>query len=179
MNEIELKELLLDRVAGERPWMDIAPFKIYQDAGELASFLAYVGDLDGYLEIGTASGAMLDFMLNALKVRAYGIDLNPPARSALQRRMFLGDSSSKEALAWAKRRGPFDLVFIDGGHTYEQAQLDYKLYAPMARRFIAFHDINHDTWRGVVEFWRGLNVPGKVEFINPAIIGLGIGLVVL
>jgi hypothetical protein len=181
MEKAKLKELLLDRVAGARPWVDIAPFAIYQDVEELSAFLAYVGDLDGYLEIGSASGAMLDFMLNTLKVKAYGIDINPPARAALKKRMFLGDSSSKEALAWARKRGPFDLIFIDGGRDYEQVKQDYELYAPLARKFIGFHDIVHDTWTGVRRFWEEAltTLPGgKQTFVNPSIIGLGIGLIV-
>lgn len=52
----------------------------------------------------------------------------------------------------------FDLVFIDGGHTFEQVSFDYAYYGPLAKKIIALHDITPSTILGpevidVRRFW--------------------------
>lgn len=54
--------------------------------------------------------------------------------------LFEGNSQDQLSIAWAKSRGPFDLVFIDGDHKYDAAETDWKNYRGMTK-IIAFHDI--------------------------------------
>jgi len=44
----------------------------------------------------------------------------------------------------------FDLVFIDGEHTYEAAKADGQTWLPKARKIIAFHDYS-EKWPGVIQ----------------------------
>lgn len=55
-----------------------------------------------------------------------------------------GDSHAPEIIARAQERGPFDLVFIDGDHTYAGVKQDAEAYGAMVRPggLIAFHDVN-------------------------------------
>jgi predicted O-methyltransferase YrrM len=59
--------------------------------------------------------------------------------------------------AW--RQPPFDFLFIDGGHTYDDVLCDYYDYEPMVRHggIIAFHDaIHHGPTEGSVEVYKFL-----------------------
>ena len=58
----------------------------------------------------------------------------------------VGDSA-QIASRWAS---PIDLLFIDGGHTYEQALSDYRGWTPLVRPggVIAIHDIYPDPEAG-------------------------------
>jgi predicted O-methyltransferase YrrM len=46
----------------------------------------------------------------------------------------------------------FDILFIDGYHSYNQCKLDYKLYSPLVRKggYIIFHDSS--TISGIIKF---------------------------
>jgi hypothetical protein len=52
------------------------------------------------------------------------------------------DTHSEEALNMARHGAPYDLLFIDAGHSYEDVEQDYSDYGPLVRQggIIAFHD---------------------------------------
>lgn len=83
-----------------------------------------------------------------------------------------GDSRTDEVETLISRWAPFDLVFFDTEHPYENCVDNFARYAKMATRFIAQHDINMDevNWpdAGLPKFWREFSA-GKtvVEFIAP------------
>jgi hypothetical protein len=53
-----------------------------------------------------------------------------------------GDSQKTETLSQVKsHREKYDLVFIDGDHTYEGAKRDIELYEPLCKSTLIFHDI--------------------------------------
>jgi len=63
--------------------------------------------------------------------------------------------------------GPFDFVFVDGGHDYETVQNDYEKYWPLVRPggVMAFHDIaypdvNRPHQIDVGRWWRDLKLNG-------------------
>lgn len=69
--------------------------------------------------------------------------------------------------------GGFDLVFIDAGHEYEDAQHDWEKFAPLGK-IVAMHDIAPDSWfKGSVQFWRdtayenGVLQTGGHEAVQP------------
>ena len=52
------------------------------------------------------------------------------------------DTHSPAALAMAEAAGPFDFLFIDAGHSYDDVAADHRDYEPLVRPggLIAFHD---------------------------------------
>jgi len=49
----------------------------------------------------------------------------------------------------------FDLIFIDGDHTYDGVKNDYEISKNSGKIFV-FHDIINDSCPGVVQFWNEL-----------------------
>jgi hypothetical protein len=160
---------------------------------ELEWFLTkYVRHCRSVLEIGSGPGGMFAHLVTNIEkgsvARAISLPRFQPEADSLRLCIaqlrawdfnvgwFNGDSSSAEAMAWAKAAGPYDLVFIDGDHTAEAVRLDWENYSPMATKFVAFHDIDHigdDV--GVV--WAELKSEGYVtdEIIShPGFRGLGV-----
>lgn len=105
-----------------------------------------------------------------------------------------GDSHSEAMLAGVRAhlggRG-LDLLYLDGDHSYEGVETDFRLYAPLVRAggLVVFHDIVPDYWTrygtrtksdtgGVPRFWRELKEAGaSVEEIveDEGQDGFGIG----
>jgi hypothetical protein len=87
----------------------------------------------------------------------------------------------------------FDVVFIDGDHSYEWAKRDYDNLGRHARRLCAFHDIHGQEYipqnGGVFRFWRELRatVPFDAAMLEiahappqegrPRALWMGIGLI--
>lgn len=98
-----------------------------------------------------------------------------------------GNSSSEEAIRFAKDLGHIDWLFIDGGHSYEQVEEDWSNYSPLVKKggIIIFHDIlPHAPYEGqpceVDLLWNELKQQGFItdEIIKPHPeweIGPGIG----
>ncbi len=87
-----------------------------------------------------------DIRLNAVidYLRSQGLDSH----------VHFGNSQDQEAISWARRLGPYDLVFIDADHTAEAVQKDWENYSQMAR-MVAFHDISPKVAGGkVCEFYQ-------------------------
>lgn len=45
-----------------------------------------------------------------------------------------GDSTTPDAIQWGQELGPYDIVYIDGGHTYDIAKSDILNYAPLIKQ---------------------------------------------
>ncbi len=129
------------------------------------------------LEIGSRTGGMLAAMASVCepgaKIRSIDLGLNidprwfqPPSAEALKATIehlkgigfdaecFIGDSKSREAIAFAFAGGPYDFVFIDGDHTFEGARSDWLIYGPMGAA-VGFHDIAN-TSCGVRRLWKNI-----------------------
>lgn len=80
--------------------------------------------------------------------------------------IFLGNSQDPVAIEWAKLNGPYDLVLIDGDHSFEGAKADWENYGQYAK-YAVFHDAAsiHDVgqvWQALKE--KRMHVPHR-EFV--------------
>lgn len=170
----------------------------HQDLDELRQFVTLAVDLDvrRYLEIGSRNGDSFFAVMANLQAGSFGMSIDLPENAETMRRMtstlvelrdyhgqktnlFYGSSRSDAAKAAARANNPFDMVLIDGDHTYEGVRLDWVDYAPLAK-VVVIHDIDApDGWKSsglpndVGHFWRDLKnrghgSTGKTrEFITP------------
>jgi len=166
------------------------PFEI-----ETLAQLMEVHKCRSYLEIGTRYGDSFHYLARTLpeRRRAVAVDMpsgpwgNSDSEEFLRRavadlknvhkidaRLILGDSRAQETIDEAERLGPYDAVFIDGDHSAEGVLADWKNYGPMARKLVAFHDIDADSKPkkkaarfGVPALWRELKATRPhVEIIS-------------
>jgi cephalosporin hydroxylase len=66
------------------------------------------------------------------------------------------DSRSNEFKIYIENN-KFDIVFIDGDHSYEGVKNDYEVSKNSGKIFV-FHDISSDACPGVVNFWNELKI---------------------
>lgn len=110
---------------------------IEQNPHELASFLVRMQELgvQSVLEIGTGyKGGLSRFLAGDLGWQVTSVDINP------YHHVFAGVSYvvSDKRVQFTE---PYDLVFIDGDHSYDSVKADYEHYGKRATKAIAFHDI--------------------------------------
>lgn len=158
---------------------------LWQMPEELAGLLNFLKDRDikTFLNIGTFNGYTFNFMSDLLyswnKTECITIDpinFNPATDDRFTYLQAVSDDF---------RGRQFDLVFIDGDHSYSAVKKDYENVGIFAK-YCAFHDI-HDMFvagdpqndGGVPKFWNEIkNTRQSIEFIdsNKAINVMGIGL---
>ena len=70
--------------------------------------------------------------------------------------LICGDSTKRETINKVSLLGPYDFVFIDGGHSYDTVKKDFQNYSKNLNKngLIAMHDIFSDTVVGVPKFWK-------------------------
>ena len=108
--------------------------------------------LSNYLEIGCATGGSTFTFNYFFKFDNIAlIDDNRHKRAALRKQIlkgikyseFIGDSHSIEAFKFVNNlRLRFDIMFIDGDHSYDGVKLDVQTYLPFLSRngFLILHD---------------------------------------
>jgi cephalosporin hydroxylase len=149
--------------------------RIYQYPNQFSRYMQLLSGLSirSYLEIGCRFGGtfiVTTEYLNRLNVLA-GLDpIESVAIDIIQSPMLLeylinhnkkaqflqldsGSLEFQEFILSRRQSKPFDLVFIDGDHTYEAVIRDYESVKDMAR-VLVFHDIVSVACPGVVRLWR-------------------------
>lgn len=130
-----------------------------------------------YLEIGVWTGKLVSALnyiflfdrVYACDTLKHGMPISLPPGSIL----FVGSSRSASFREWRKQIGKIDLTFVDGEHTKEAVEEDFKNNKDLSR-FVAFHDISGwwEDQEGLKYFWKNLKGT-KVEFIH-SILGIGV-----
>lgn len=70
----------------------------------------------------------------------------------------------------------FDIIFIDGDHSYDGVKSDYLGSLPLLREngYLVFHDINSVGCPGVVQLWDEIKHDSCLEFTHLNTCGIGI-----
>ncbi|HEX3148614.1 MAG TPA: class I SAM-dependent methyltransferase [Gemmataceae bacterium] len=150
---------------------------ILQTRAELVGFCEFVerNNVRSYLEVGVWTGRLF-LLLNRLfrfekaaacdlgACRTFGL---PFHLDGTHYPVFVGDSHSPEYRAWLSPLERFDLILIDGDHSYPGVRADVATHLPHAERFIALHDIcGARHTHGVKRFWNEWDGE-KTEIVCP------------
>jgi predicted O-methyltransferase YrrM len=161
----------------DKPALKLRPTSRYQDPWELEWFVRMAQRLDvrSYLEIGSRFGDSFYAVMANLRPGAIGVSIDLPESPenaarlgatldelyALKQHCVLQFNNSRHPFArhFAAEFAPYDLILIDGDHTYEGVSEDYWAYSPLGRA-VALHDVAApDDWisdgkpNGVQRFW--------------------------
>lgn len=171
------------------------------DPTEFQKLLEWVRGSRSLLEIGSRFGYPLIDMAHVMPQgsRIVSVDL-PDAegwndalsaeaihhlRNNIQKLKFEGydahlieaDSHLPETIDKVKSLGPFDVVFIDGDHSYEGVKQDWQHYGPLGKTVI-FHDIRkpEPPENMGLEVWKLWNeIHGNIEAFLASGSKMGIG----
>lgn len=69
--------------------------------------------------------------------------------------IYRGSSLAQITIDFAGRSAPYEVIFIDGDHSYEAVCADFRNYGKFATRAIVLHDIS-GSQEGCVRLWREL-----------------------
>ena len=134
-----------------------------------------------FLEIGFAAGVNTNFLnkffnfenLVVVDILSGGID--PFTFYANLRfkniTLICGDTTKKEIQNKIKLSGPYDIIFIDGGHDYKTAKSDFMNFSKLVSKngIIIFHDIMHcdvpKGHKGVPHLWSEIK-KNKKKYIS-------------
>jgi predicted O-methyltransferase YrrM len=157
----------------------------YHNEEEIRKVAEFISKTKGklYLEIGVRDGAALCYFSNYLSDDCIliGIDGNKDSfnhhivHSLLKKNQIVkfiqGRSGSIETVLEVTKLsnyGYFDVVFVDGGHTYDEVRNDFQIYIHRVTKdgILIFHDIFCEECPDVGLFWTELknNNKGLYEF---------------
>lgn len=152
----------------------------YQNPWELEQFLSIVYGLAPrrILEIGAMYGGTLAHWLDIAyevvvvddQMRAADEWRAWASEADCELHLLQGDSRDPEIIAQAAELGPYDLVFLDGDHSYEAVSSDFENYPGAV---VALHDIFPRPGYGVSALWDEIkNRPGArwVEICHDEIV---------
>tara|TARA_Y100000590_G_scaffold470645_1_gene667329 strand:+ start:256 stop:933 length:678 start_codon:yes stop_codon:yes gene_type:complete len=132
-----------------------------------------------FLEIGYSAGVNNTFLNKFFKFKnIVAIDIVNPAGINTSTffanlrfkniSLICGNSTDKETIKKTKSLGPYDLIFIDGGHEYNTVKKDFINYSKVLDKngVIVFHDIKSYLFvPGVPHFWQELKKKNKKKWL--------------
>lgn len=149
------------------PWYNSTPVGLLQIPTELVDFLLYAARYRpaSMVEIGVYTGGTTlisaaffkalnkEFRMTVVDVQDY-LMLLPETLRLLDLDIRIPSTSETH------HGTSFDVVFIDGNHSYEWAKRDFINLGQHARHICGFHDVNAREYRtkggGVFRYWREL-----------------------
>ena len=139
---------------------------VWQYPNQFSKYLCLLSQhkIESYMEIGCRWGGTFVLTVEYLKrfnatVSGVAVDLidSPVAeycgRSSGSQFLKMNSQSPEFKGYMASRH--FDLIFIDGDHSYSGVKSDYQEAVGHGRIFV-FHDIVNDVCPGVIQFWNEL-----------------------
>ncbi len=131
-----------------------------QKPDELADLLELLDGrrLERVLEIGSFRGGTAWLWAQLADV-VVAIDRAPLFSPELVTILIADDSHDPSVVELAGEFAPFDLIFIDGDHSYEGVAADFLNYAPLIRPggLVVLHDVcEHEAGSEVSLFWTEL-----------------------
>jgi hypothetical protein len=139
----DLKAMYPDVVNAQMQWeVDrIGGPRCEQHLRELEWFINFLKPTDRMLIIGSKHGGLEAAIKRRLPdVTTVAIDIAPQVDNTQE--VIVGSSADPQVQAEAIRRGPYDIVFIDGDHGYAGVAEDWSFADQVLNpRLIAFHDI--------------------------------------
>jgi predicted O-methyltransferase YrrM len=174
-------------------------YYLQQVPHEITAFITYLIDngltsFENYLEIGSAAGGLTRLLSDFIELQnVYIIDNNEHDTHRARRTLlyelnpteFVGDSHSR--LCWRTMCGwdkKFDLVHIDGDHSYEGVMEDTILVSRHLKdgALVMLHDIRGQYCPGVIKWYDELVDGAMPEFEHvksfvcsrPPMIGIGL-----
>jgi len=167
--------------------------KIWQYPNQFSKYLHFLKDLsiESYIEIGCRWGGTFVLTTEFLKLynnlqKSTAVDLidSPVEEYCETITHFKKMDSHSETFKTFIKENHYDLIFIDGDHSYQGVKDDFLACKDSGKIFV-FHDIISDACQGVVRFWNEMKQePGYTfhEFTDqyPEVKGnfLGIGVAV-
>lgn len=98
----------------------------------------HANKLSSWLEIGISHGYLQRFMRDEMRMVSVGITPDRlKTHDSLQ--VIYGYSQQPWVIKEVSNYGTFDMIFVDGDHSYEAVKSDYANYRDKCR-FMAFHD---------------------------------------
>lgn len=115
-----------------------------QQPGEVIKGLRFLLDhgIEKILEIGYWQGGLHKIFMD-WGMSVVSVDLNPQGE-ALDT-VIKGDSRDPDIIGRVDALKPYDVVFIDGDHSYEGVSADIKNYGKLPCRFLIFDDFHFDS----------------------------------
>ena len=154
---------------------------IWQYPNQFSKYLCLLKEqnINSYIEIGCRWGGTFVLTNEYLKMfnninKSVAVDIidSPVLTYCMSNNetQFIKMNSQSQEFIYYMKNNYFDLIFIDGDHSYNGVKSDYEISKNSGKIFV-FHDIINDVCPGVVKFWNELkknenNTYNFFEFIE-------------
>lgn len=157
-----------------------------QNKQEMEHVYNLIVGCESYLEIGTAEGNSLYVFGNAMKKGSTISYIDAAEEHTKKYRESIighmksyniigmhGNSHHQDVIRKAQERR-YDVVYIDAGHTYNDALEDARNYAPLANKYVLFHDVKIPEVLEAFNVWQLESKTRGYTIINSENYGYGV-----
>jgi len=172
---------LIDKAVADHNEKGISLLQVEEEITTLAHIVKSMAPIN-YLEIGIHCGSAFTLLGSLCSGKKLGVDIKLPwpqecmeeIEKVAGAHLLMGDSPLTSTFDKVVEFCPqYDLIFIDGDHTYEGVKKDFEMYRGLLspNGIIVFHDIdpNHRYGDGdagqVYKFWQELDEGSKTDII--------------